>query len=109
MQPNKVSLKSNVPINSVQSFASPRAQQRRADLNAEVARTGAKLTGTSLLEVQRVTYNAASNLPYTSEELIYMVQSKNTAVLPDITKMANSSTEDAFETNTNALLSVEGN
>ena len=49
---------------------------RKADLNAELSRTAIAQDrkGASLLEMPQSVYNPNLQLPYTSEELLYLVE-----------------------------------
>ena len=54
----------------MQQFISVSPRARKADLDAEVARTAAKLHGTRTLEAQRTPYKA---VPFTSEQILNLV------------------------------------
>ena len=88
---------------------------RKADLNAAVARTGEAITGTSLLESHRPTYNSDLQMPYSSQELLNLIVPEPDAEHEDkdIEKSiisSNSAEEDnTEEAITNALFSVQGN
>ena len=102
---------------------------RRADINAALERTGEPLTGTSLMEMKRSKYNPATQMPYTTEEILRLVQpnwppetttssqqqTQNAASNIEqmrslVSRSINSSAEDDYDGSlTNALCSVQGN
>lgn len=79
---------------------------RKADLNAELSRTAIAQDrkGASLLEMPQSVYNPNLQLPYTSEELLYLVEpaQKNEASIDQ-------SIYDGEQTPTNGHFSIQGN
>jgi len=77
---------------------------RKADLDAEMLRT--RTIRGDTLEGRSSVYNPALKMPYTSEELLFLVEPgrKETTI-----NGSSNTGEDMAETPTNALISVQGN
>ena len=78
-------------------------QAPKANLDAEVLRaTGSHANDT--LEVRSSTYNPSVQMPYTSEELLYLVEPNRSTV-----KGSSITGDDMNDTPINNLISVQGN